>query len=259
MSRLYSSLIFRSLFMKLPAGTEGGVIINPQKEGMLQYLMAFKGAIMIDSGRGKGFILTRNGDLIAAYFKDQYGVYRGAAAVHRLMAAPDGDSGLPQQNFIMRVYSDEDFSEALEMCTNGGLLIGAAPSDEINTHVPTTPPESSRQPPISLNESTLAKIISQPGVVAVSAFYEGFPVQSLGEGDFEHVAARAEDLLRAGTRIAQDMNLGPPNQLILETADNKFIIAPCGDLFICIITRADVQLGLMRVLLKSIQNEVGDA
>ena len=99
--------------------------------------------------------------------------------------------------------------------------------------------------------------MSQPGVVAVSAFYEGFPVLSLGEADFEHVAARAEDLLRAENGIAQDMNLGQPKQLILETAENKFIIVPCGDLFICIITRADAQLGLMRVLLRSIQNEVG--
>jgi predicted regulator of Ras-like GTPase activity (Roadblock/LC7/MglB family) len=243
--------------MKLPAGTEGGVIINPQKEGMLQYLMAFKGVIMIDSGRGKGFILTRNGDLVAAYFKDKNGVYRGASAVQNLMAAPGSDTGLPQQNFIMRVYGDEDFREALEMCTTGGLLIGASPSEEIVAPAPEKTPVSPRSTPAFLDESTLAKIISQPGVVAVSAFYEGFPVQSLGEGDFEHVAARAEDLLRAGTRIAQDMNLGQPNELILETADNKFIIAPCGDLFICIITRADVQLGLMRVLIRSIQNEVG--
>ncbi len=43
--------------MKLPAGTEGGVIINPQKEGMLQYLMAFKGVIMIDSAGEKGLFL----------------------------------------------------------------------------------------------------------------------------------------------------------------------------------------------------------
>jgi predicted regulator of Ras-like GTPase activity (Roadblock/LC7/MglB family) len=243
--------------MKLPAGTEGGVIINPQKEGMLQYLMAFKGAIMIDSGRGKGFILTRNGELIAAYFKDKDGVYRGASAVQNLMAASGSSNGMPQQNFVMRVYGDEDFSEALEMCTKSGLLIETAPSEEPLAPTPATMPESSRRTPTFLDESTLAKIISQPGVVAVSAFYEGFPVQSLGEGDFEHVAARAEDLLRAGTRIAQDMNLGQPNQLILETADNKFIIAPCGDLFICIITRADVQLGLIRVLIRSIQNEVG--
>jgi predicted regulator of Ras-like GTPase activity (Roadblock/LC7/MglB family) len=243
--------------MKLPAGTEGGVIINPQKEGMLQYLMAFKGAIMIDSGRGKGFILTRNGELIAAYFKDKDGVYRGASAVQNLMAASGSGNGMPQQNFVMRVYGDEDFSEALEMCTKSGLLIETAPSEEPLAPTPATMPESSRSTPTFLDESTLAKIISQPGVVAVPAFYEGFPVQSLGEGDFEHVAARAEDLLRAGTRIAQDMNLGQPNQLILETADNKFIIAPCGDLFICIITRADVQLGLIRVLIRSIQNEVG--
>jgi predicted regulator of Ras-like GTPase activity (Roadblock/LC7/MglB family) len=244
--------------MKLPAGTEGGVIINPQKEGMLQYLMAFKGVIMIDSGRGKGFILTRNGDLVAAYFKDKYGVYRGASAVQNLMAASGSDTGLPQQNFIMRVYGDEDFSEALEMCTKGGLLIGAVPSEETVAPAPAAKTSvSPRHTPAFLDESTLTKIISQPGVVAVSAFYEGFPVQSLGEGDFEHVAARAEDLLRAGTKIAQDMNLGQPNQLILETADNKFIIAPCGDLFICIITRADVQLGLIRVLIRSIQNEVG--
>lgn len=243
--------------MKLPAGTEGGVVINPQKEGMLQYLMGFKGAIMIDSGRGKGFILTRNGELVAAYFKDKHGVYRGASAVRNLMTAPGSDTGLQQQNFVMRVYGDEDFAEALELCTRGGLLIEpAAPPEDTPIPGPETVPEESRRTPSHLDEATLTKIISQPGVIAVSAFYEGFPVQSLGEGDFEHVAARAEDLLRAGTKLAQDMNLGQPDQLILETAENKFIIAPCGDLFLCIITRADAQLGLMRVLLKSIQLEV---
>jgi len=243
--------------MKLPAGTEGGVVINPQKEGMLQYLMGFKGAIMIDSGRGKGFILTRNGELVAAYFKDKRGVYRGASAVSNLMTAPGSDTGLQQQNFVMRVYGDEDFAEALELCTRGGLLIEpAAPPEDMPVPSPITTPGESRRSPSHLDEATLTKIISQPGVIAVSAFYEGFPVQSLGEGDFEHVAARAEDLLRAGTKLAEDMNLGQPDQLILETAENKFIIAPCGDLFLCIITRADAQLGLMRVLLKSIQLEV---
>ena len=52
------------------------------------------------------------------------------------------------------------------------------------------------------------------------------------------------------------MNLGQPGQLILETEENKFIIVPWGDLFLCIITRADAQLGLMRVLIRSIQNMV---
>lgn len=243
--------------MKLPTGTEGGIVINPQKEGMLQYLMEFKGAIMIDSGVGKGFILTRNGDLVAAYFKDKHDVYRGASAVRNLMAVPGSDTGLQQQNFVMRVYGDEDFAEALELCTKGGLLIESVSPENDAVPAPIKASESSRHTPLQFDESTLTKIISQPGVIAVSAFYEGFPVYSLGVGDFEHVAARAEDLLRAGTKLAQDIHLGNPDQLILETAENKFIIAHCGDMFLCIITRADVQLGLMRVLLKSIQIEVG--
>jgi predicted regulator of Ras-like GTPase activity (Roadblock/LC7/MglB family) len=100
------------------------------------------------------------------------------------------------------------------------------------------------------------KIQSQPGVIAVSAFYEGFPVQSVGNGDFEHVAALAEDFFRAGTKIARDMGIGSVDQLILETAGNKCIIAPCGDLSLCILTTADAQLGLIRVVLRSIQKEV---
>ncbi|MEN6396461.1 MAG: roadblock/LC7 domain-containing protein [Methanoregula sp.] len=241
--------------MELPAGTGGDVIINPQKEGMLQYLMALKGALIIESGRGSGFILTNNGTMVAAYFKDPHGVYAGTAALRNLMAAPRNDTGV-QQNFVMRTYGKEDFAEALERCTHENLLISPTIPEDDTIPVPKMRPGSSRDTPTFLDESALAKIISQPGVVAVSAFYEGFPVQSLGEADFEHVAARAEDLLRAGTRIAQDMNLGQPDQLILETAENKIIIAPCGDLFLCIITRADAQLGLMRVLVRSIQSEV---
>ena len=63
--------------------------------------------------------------------------------------------------------------------------------------------------------------------------------------------------MRAGTRIAKEMSFGDPNQLILETENNKIIIAPCGDLFLCIVATADAQLGLIRVLLKSIQMEMG--
>lgn len=52
------------------------------------------------------------------------------------------------------------------------------------------------------------------------------------------------------------MMIGNLDQLILETSTNKFIIAPCGDLYLCIFTRADAQLGLIRVVLKSIQREI---
>jgi len=110
--------------------------------------------------------------------------------------------------------------------------------------------------PVLLDENQLKKIASQPGVIAVSAFFEGFPVQSIGDADFEHVAALAEDLMRAGARIAEEMKVGNLDQLILETAENKFIIVPCGDLFLCVFTTSDAQLGLIRVVLKSLQSEI---
>jgi hypothetical protein len=52
------------------------------------------------------------------------------------------------------------------------------------------------------------------------------------------------------------MNIVQPDPLILETAENKFIIESCGDLFLCIIPCLDARFGLMRVLHKSIRNEV---
>ncbi len=106
------------------------------------------------------------------------------------------------------------------------------------------------------DKAQLMKIRSQPGVIAVSAFFEGFPVQSVGDEDFEHVAALAEDFMRSGTKIAHEMGIGNVDQLILETAGHKCIIAPCGDLSLCILTSADARLGLIRVLLQNIQKEI---
>ena len=107
------------------------------------------------------------------------------------------------------------------------------------------------------DEAQLLKIRNQHGVLAVSAFFEGFPVQSVGDEDFEHVAALAEDFLRAGANVAREMGIGNVDQLILETSQNKCIIAPCGDLSLCVLTRSDAQLGLIRVLLQGIQKELG--
>lgn len=107
------------------------------------------------------------------------------------------------------------------------------------------------------DEAQLLKIRNQPGVIAVSAFFEGFPVQSVGDEDFEHVAALAEDFLRAGSMVACELGIGSVDQLILETAQNKCIIAPCGGLSLCVLTRSDAQLGLIRVLLQGIQKELG--
>ncbi|NMB77943.1 MAG: roadblock/LC7 domain-containing protein [Methanomicrobiales archaeon] len=236
--------------MKFPAGTDGGTISNPQDEGFIQDMMAFCGAIEITTGSGHGFILTDKGRLIAAYFRCGDEEFNGKGALSH-MTLDSGDSDSPQ-TFSLHSYNPEEFSQALKISQDEHLLI----SDT----APVAP--NARESPVAggpqlLDTTKLRKIMSQPGVLAVSAFFEGFPVQSLGDADFEHVAASAEDFARAGSKIAQEMAIGRLDQLILETPQNKLIIAPCGDLHLCIYTRADAQLGLIRVVLKSIQQEIG--
>jgi predicted regulator of Ras-like GTPase activity (Roadblock/LC7/MglB family) len=245
--------------MKLPAGTDGGTITNPHDESVFDELTAFRGAVEIQTSSGTGFILVEQGKLQAAMFRTATDSYVGRTALS-FMTLDSGDAGAVQL-FRLRKYNDAEFARALEICRDSRLLIVyeetpppvAAPS-------PAPAGKEIRQIPIVLptflDQSKLKKIMSQPGVIAVSTFFEGFPVQSMGDADFEHVAASAEDFMRAGVKIAQDMNAGPFEQIILETAKNKFIIAPCGDLFLCVFTTADTQLGLIRIVLKSIQSEV---
>jgi predicted regulator of Ras-like GTPase activity (Roadblock/LC7/MglB family) len=239
--------------MKLPAGTDGGTITNPQDDGFIQALAAFRGAIEIRTGAGTGFILTDNGKLHAAYFRTTTEAFRGRSALSFMTM--DSDDAYTVQKFHLRKYDETEFASALNICREAQQLIAAEPpapvtkSQEKMRETPSVPREF-------LDQSKLKKILSQPGVVAVSAFFEGFPVQSIGDADFEHVAASAEDFMRAGVKIAQEMQTGRLEQMILETTDNKFIIAPCGDLFLCVFTTADAQLGLIRVVLKSIQSEV---
>jgi predicted regulator of Ras-like GTPase activity (Roadblock/LC7/MglB family) len=234
--------------MTLPAGTDGGTFTNPQDEGLDQYLMAFRGAIEIETGSGHGFILTENGKLIAAYFKSGENASRGKEALSCMTM--DSSKNGSEQIFRLRGYNDEEFTDAVKISEEENLLLPVTGKKaEVKVAADTVMP-------VLLDEIKLNKIISQPGVIAVSTFFEGFPVQSIGEADFEHVAALAEDLMRAGAKIAEEMKVGNLDQLILETAENKFIIAPCGDLFLCVFTTSDAQLGLIRFVLKSIQSDI---
>ncbi len=245
--------------MKLPAGTDGGTITNPQDEKFFDELKGFRGAVEIHTTPGTGFILVEEGRLLAAMFRTPDGTYKGRSAL-ACMTSGSGDTG-SVQTFRFRKYRDEELARAQEFCRESGLLIA---DEEITTPAAAPTPDKASQkagetpglPQEYLDQSRLTKILNQPGVIAVSAFFEGFPVLSLGDADFEHVAASAEDFMRAGVKIAQDMKAGPLEQMTLETAGNKFIIAPCGDLFLCVFTTADTQLGLIRVVLRNIQSEI---
>lgn len=234
--------------MRFPSGTDGGTITNPQADGLIEYLMAFCGAIEIETGAGHGFILTNNGKLKAAYFKSGDLITRGKEALPYLTM--DSSKNGREQEFNLRRYSEDEYASALKIAEEEHMLLSFT-HQKTETQITAVPAK-----PALLDETKLRKIVCQPGVIAVSAFFEGFPVQSIGDADFEHVAALAEDLMRAGAKIAQEMKVGNLDQLILETGQNKFIIVPCGDLFLCVFTTSDAQLGLIRVVLKSIQDEI---
>jgi len=250
--------------MKFPAGTDGGTIGSPRDEGTLRQLASFAGVIEVRTGSGNGLILAEHGVLLAAYFRSDEGIFRGKAALVPMQLDNRDATG---RSFRLRMYTPGEFAQAVRIAKDENLFLAAGASTprqetprSLSASTPSrndtglSPPEPG---PRLLDEDRLMKIQNQPGVIAVSAFYEGFPVQSVGNGDFEHVAASAEDFFRAGTKIAGDMGIGGVDQLILETAGNKCIIAPCGDLSLCILTTADAQLGLIRVVLRSIQKEVG--
>jgi len=240
--------------MRLPAGIVEESVTNPQKDGLFQYLKTFRGLLEIVTITGHGFILNNYGTLVGAYLKDNDAIFRGKTALYHMTMEPTQIADA-KETFNLRKYSETEFSRAVQISKEEGLII----NDHVTySDVSKPPAEACGIPEVShrLDRKTLKKIKNLTGVIAVSAFFEGFPIQCIGDADFEHVAASAEDLMRAGTKIAQDMKIGSLDQLILETDENKFIIAPCGDLFVCIVTTADAHLGLIRVVLKSIQSEL---
>jgi len=240
--------------MRLPAGTVEGIITNPHMEGLHQYLMTFRGLVEAETLSGHGFILNDNGKMVGAYFKDTEGFFRGKTALLHMVMESAGSFDSPQ-TFNIRKYTEEEFSRAVQLCIEEGLLINENVS-LMDSHGTDQNIEEISEIAELLDENTLKKIKNLAGVIAVAAFSEGFSIQCIGDADFEHVAASAEDLVRAGTKIARDLNIGSLDQMILETDENKFIIVPCGDLFLCVFTTADAHLGLIRVVLKNIQSDI---
>ena len=107
--------------MKLPAGTDGGTITNPQDEKFFDELAAFRGAVEIRTPSGTGFILVDKGRLLAAMFRTATDSYQGGSALS-FMTMDSGDGGTVQ-TFHLRKYNDQEFARALEICRESRLLI----------------------------------------------------------------------------------------------------------------------------------------
>ncbi|MDI6867346.1 roadblock/LC7 domain-containing protein [Methanoculleus sp.] len=186
----------------------------------------FTGALRItEKGGGTGFVLLEDGKPYGAAFEDTGGgiLLSGDGAYRYLLERPS-------LVYELIAYTAEETRVAREASIERGCIV---------TGVETAPP--------SPEMAALQQIARQPGVVAVSLFHDGFAIQSVGSADFEKVAAVAEDLLRAGSHITADMEMGGLSQVILETPRGKFIIAPYNDLYICILAEPDASLGLIRL------------
>jgi len=220
--------------MNLPEGSVIGTI-RTTLASAAPLLANGRGVMELNGAGVEGFILMDRGVQIAAYYWDGAQVFSGKPALGFL--APD--DGTPP-DLRLRIYTDDEFGQALAICRKENLLLQAAPAPG----------------PSPLDERRLEKIQRLPGVLAVAAFSEGFSVYAKGKADFEQIAAVAEDLLRAGKRIADDIRTGGLEQVILETTGGKFIIAPCGDLYLCLLAESEANLGLIRVALRDIQSRV---
>lgn len=196
----------------------------------------FTGAVRVSETGGTGFVLIQAGKPYASAFENRSKglLLSGDEAYRYLFDRPSLESELIAYTAGETEVAREASREAGCQVTEGG----AKPSSRIG----------------SVDTSSLDQIARQPGVVAVSVFHEGFALQSLGSADFEQVAAVSEDLLRAGTRITGDMEMGDLSQVILETPTGKLIIAPYGDLSLCILTKPDANLGLIRLSIRGMQD-----
>ncbi|WP_281767697.1 roadblock/LC7 domain-containing protein [Methanoculleus bourgensis] len=195
----------------------------------------FTGAVRIDGSGGTGFVLVQGGDPYAAVYQvtGENLVLNGDEAYRYLLDRPSLD-------YELIAYTSEETGAARAVSGEIGCLMsgdGAGPAASAG----------------SLSAGCLEHIARQPGVIAVSVFHEGFALQSLGSADFEQVAAVAEDLLRAGTRITGDMDMGGLSQVILETPVGKLIIAPYRDLSVCVLAKPDANLGLIRLSIRGMQ------
>ncbi len=228
--------------MSLPEGTYAGVAAVPLQEEHPEGFRPFSGRVEVLTNKGSGFLIVGEGKVIAAYFKDETHSYRGREVIAHLMDS-DKETDL-NLRYIQYRYTPAQMSEAYAFCRQEGLFMqekDASPAQAAGNR---------------LDDALLSRLFNQPGVVAVSVFFEGFPVQSIGDGDFEQVAAMAEDFLRAGKKMADNLGMGVLDQIILESDERKCVVAPYGDLYLCLLTNTNVNLGLIRLAIHTIQSEL---
>ncbi|MCQ8893671.1 MAG: roadblock/LC7 domain-containing protein [Methanolinea sp.] len=227
--------------MKIPDGAYLGSSDDPFRYLSGEEARPFSGRVEVLTAEGAGLLLVREGECIAACYREKDRELRGGDAITYLMQRKGEGRGEPR--FIQYRYTPDEVAVAEKYCLNRGFS--------------TQKKGISRPGPGGrIEEGALSRLVELPGVRAVLVFFEGFPIQSLGDMDPEQAAAAGEDFLRAARKMSRDIHVGEPQQVTLEGDRGIFIIIHDGDLSLCVMAEADAHLGLLRLALKSLQQKV---
>ncbi|WFN34761.1 roadblock/LC7 domain-containing protein [Methanogenium sp. S4BF] len=218
----------------LPEGRQVAKLKGPFKE-LIEFTGQIIAGVSVLGSNGEGYLLIEKGIPAIAQYNENGMELRGNDAIIFLR-------GQPFFEYSVSSYDESELREVITYSIRKKWLVDhkSLPAEEVTT---------------LSEEEKLERILRQPGVIAVSSFFEGFPINSRGDGDFEHAAAIAEDLLRAGAKISADLGIGLLEQIILETPQGKCILAPFEDLYLVVLTSTDANLGLIRLAIKGVQKQ----
>jgi predicted regulator of Ras-like GTPase activity (Roadblock/LC7/MglB family) len=231
--------------VNLPEGKPVAESMATVADLLKQYGQQFKGCIFVyrleHGPDSEGFILINNGTVLAASLSSQGINLYQLDALYRMMTL-DGVK-----------------SKVVEMTDDQiAATIREVPDAAINTAAGAPAKQAPPAPPVSKEKAEYDHILSMmtslPGVAATAFVADGLPVFQQGNADFEHIAAATEDMVRTGARIAGELQFGTAQQIIIETAGYKVIIAPVSDMFLCVLARGETNLGLIRLNIRSAQN-----
>ncbi len=227
--------------MIFPRGTYLGVVEDPLVDTVSGEKVPFSGRIEVLTKRGAGIFIAKDGEIIASCYREKDNEYHGFEAFSYLLRNMEGTTLEPR--FIQYRYSPEEMALAEELCFERGLSIKESGKPK-------------KAPRARLDEKVLSRFMELPGVYAVLAFFEGFPVQTAGKGDFEKIAAIGEDFIRNAGKVAADIDLGNPRHVIIEGTRGRCVIARYDDLSLCILAGQTAHLGMIRLSVDMLHKEI---
>lgn len=236
--------------MKIPDGSFVAETDGPLPEVLKDYGHDFRGCIRVEKGENsrssQGFILMEDGNVLASAFATLGITLYQMNALDRMMSLKDAR---------LKIYSYSEEEKSMVFDTYPDSVIGDLPQKTEALEEAPAAPEPSR-----ISYDVLLSMVTQlPGVMAAALVLDGLPIYQQGQHvDFEHIAVATEDMVRSGTKIATELQLGSAEQIILETPSNKVVIAPINDMFLCVLTAAEANLGLIRLSIKNAQNSMRD-